>query len=723
MINENEINVSNRSYTKKDFYQVYNELLDLADKLSPIYKPSSDNESSPFIVLLKLLSTITDKLNYNIDTSVNQVFMPSVSQMSAMRDLCERFGYEMKYYNSNTGKLTITYYGNDLPNADEVSTKSIRLKALQTTFTNSDNTLNYVMIGNNKEITNRYTPIQVDVIEGTKVDATSNSSRNITINSIINNKFYFNETQIASNGIFVKDGTSENWTEWESVNNLSTVDKDKVFKFGYDSALKLPYIEFKSNIEQTIGDYINIAYIRTLGTKGNAGKDTITVLSSASTLDIYDSGDNVVATVDLNKNSTSLVITNELAFNNSSDVETIDEAYNGYKNSARLYNTLISCRDYAKFIYSLTLGNNSSTPLISNCQVCDIRDDVNKTTKIMTFDAGGMKYKLVADQGDEVINHFDLMIYPLGYMQGNNYAQSFIRCSDDVLNELINDIENNDYKSLSHQIKTGSDDDLLLINNKQKIRARITTYNKLNTFDEVTLVSKVNTALFKNFNPRMLNYGDEIPYDTIVKVIEEADDRIKYVSVDEPETTTFIVKCGSNLENNEPYVLDGSSDIYLKLIAKNILAGRLRLLDVNEDFKYTFNMATTSSASDGIYGSKTGGNNAIKFLKTTFKRGVSDIETTLSDNEVYQFYAPNLMTEFTYPGYTNYYLVLSSTGPYYSQKYIPANVDYSLHSGDVLYVNYTQDGVVTDIKYEYNKITTRIMVKIKKKWLMKAQLL
>ena len=58
MITENELRISNKSYTNKDFAVIYKEILDIAKKLSYKYDPEASNESDPFIVLLKLLAFV-----------------------------------------------------------------------------------------------------------------------------------------------------------------------------------------------------------------------------------------------------------------------------------------------------------------------------------------------------------------------------------------------------------------------------------------------------------------------------------------------------------------------------------------------------------------------------------------------------------------------------------------------------------------------------------------
>ena len=109
MITNKELNEVSLSPTKKDYYQIWNELLELASKISTRWSPDSTNESDPGIVLLKSLVAIADKLNYNIDKNTLEAFMPSATQQESMRKLTEMMGYTMKYYRAANCKVSISY--------------------------------------------------------------------------------------------------------------------------------------------------------------------------------------------------------------------------------------------------------------------------------------------------------------------------------------------------------------------------------------------------------------------------------------------------------------------------------------------------------------------------------------------------------------------------------------------------------------------------------------
>ena len=67
---QKELEISNKSYTNKDFEAVYTELLTYAQKLSTRFSPADSNEADPFVILLKLAAFVADKVNYNVDKNI-----------------------------------------------------------------------------------------------------------------------------------------------------------------------------------------------------------------------------------------------------------------------------------------------------------------------------------------------------------------------------------------------------------------------------------------------------------------------------------------------------------------------------------------------------------------------------------------------------------------------------------------------------------------------------
>lgn len=285
MITSKEKAAVKLSPTHKDFYQIWNELLETAGKLSERWDPSSTNESDPGIVLLKVLAAVSDKLNYNIDKNILEAFMPSASQRESMAKLCEMMGYNMKYYRAATTRVSINYKGEAFNEKSELYQIPIDI------FTNvksGDGAINYVLT-EPASITRTRLGVEVNAIAGELVTCTTNDANNlIYLDSLDDNyRYYLPETQIAENGIFILNAITNSEGDyageikavenfWERVENLNTVPLgSKVFKFGFDSARAIPYVQFPEDINTIIGDGLVINYIRSRGVSENISARTL----------------------------------------------------------------------------------------------------------------------------------------------------------------------------------------------------------------------------------------------------------------------------------------------------------------------------------------------------------------------------------------------------------------------------------------------------------------
>ena len=450
MLTKNEITALNLSPTKKDFVQIWNELLEVAGKLSERWDPTSTNESDPGIVILKALTGIADKLNYNIDKNTLEAFMPTAAQEDSMRKLCDMLGYNVKYYRSAETTVTVKYRNNS-QDEDEADIMKDGLEIPKfTVITNSDNDVNYFIIDGGSgypapAFISTDSPIRTfKCMEGQLVKCESLSDNNvITISQISeNNRFYLPETYIAENGIFVyniySDGTIlADGTPWEKVDNLNIqASGSRVFKFGYDSYESRPYLEFPEDYSELFNDGLFIYYTRTSGASGNISAGTLTQIELPT-------GD------DWSKvSSENFSVENAFAATNGANVETIKQAYNNFKKTIGTFETLVTCRDYMNKIYSMT--NDDGNACVSNILVTDIRDDLNRAVAICTCSDAGIFYKstplidittktikakvdsqvrdVEIDQEEPAISHFDLVLYPFkSYTQLRNNIKTFAR--------------------------------------------------------------------------------------------------------------------------------------------------------------------------------------------------------------------------------------------------------------------------------------------------------
>jgi len=663
MITKNDLSAVKLSPTKKDYYQVWNELLETAKKLSERWDPTSTNESDPGIILLKVLTAVADKLNYNIDKNILEAFMPSAAQEESMRKLCDMMGYNIKYYQSATTDVTFSY----LSSSDMPELPSTGLVIPQfTAVTNSDQDIHFVTL-EPITLSPDNTSLSVTCMEGQLVQCETDEDNIISMAQIDDKmRYYLPEIQIAENGIFIyniSDGALS--SRWAKVENLNTQKSGTLsYKFGFDSKLSRPYVQFPEDLAQIIEDGLLIYYLRTSGVNGNVSARTLTTFE-APTTDAWTDGEYSVSQFNVNNASAAV---------NGTNVETITQAYDNFKKTVGTFDTLVTCRDYMNKIYQLT--TDAGRPLVSNCIVSDIRDDINKAQVLCSFNDYGICYLEQAIKNEttskDLIEHFDLILYPFTTVYGLNNYKEFVdsfKYTSEPVNEIKADLQK--LKTISHIFKVPEKSDVVCIKVYLKLNTQITTTYKVNVAEEAIILANIKEAIYKDFNMRKLDFGEEIPIEKISECIENADSRIKNINtLDLGLYYRFVTADGIEHRLGET---EGTGNvIYNKLALRNILAGRIQLFNYNTDFKYDFSEA--SYPSSGI-DPETGGSvtvitnyptNADAHISKLSSECKIDLTPTtgeggliqLDKNELLRFRAPNLKTILTYPAYVNYFLKL-----------------------------------------------------------------
>jgi hypothetical protein len=689
MYNYSELNAVELSSTKKDFYQIWTELLEVAGKLSERWDPTSTNEADPGIVLLKVLTAIADKLNYAIDANTMEAFMPSAAQESSMRKLCEMLGYNMRYFESATTTARITYTGKEFPQVDGAN-YTINIDKFSN-LKDIDGQINYITL-EPVVLYDYQTSVTVPCLEGEIVTCETNAGSVVTLQNLDDNfRYYLPEAQIASNGIFISNiisrsaiASSDYWVQTDNLNlhSLGT----KVYKFGFDSSLGLPYVQFPSDIGTLIADGLQILFVRTKGSSGNLAINTLGKLEKPVSWSNTDSSGEWTDTA-------KYIVTNITAAKNGKNPESIDEAYWNYQKTIGTFDTLVSCRDYMNKIYQLETSETDTTPLVSNVIVSDIRDDINQACTMCTLEADNIAYvnKPIADETrDTVISHYDLVLYPFKSVRGLNniseYRDSFTYSNRNEW-EIIDALS--DLKSLPHQFKAPDDDDIACIKVYFKLDARISTTYKVSSLEAKEIENVVYQAIYRNFNMRYMNFGEELPYESILEVIQEADPRIRNVTLDDPKIQIVAQMVGGK----EHVLVDGTSNtaaseeaarLYAKLAMRNVLAGRIALFNYNTDFTTSLTEKPVQGYDSFYIGGALADTNILQaepsdtaiFPETTSKlingplpqitgiEGKFSIDTSmvsldnplvLTANEVVQFRFPSFKTSQTYPAYVNYF--------------------------------------------------------------------
>ena len=670
MITNNEIQISNMSYTNRDFATIYPELLDLTKKLTNKWDPSVSNESDPGNVLLKLAAAVGDKSNYNIDKNVLECFMPSATQETSMRMLTEAVGYNMKYYQSAMTDISFKY------TADFEG--PVTFNRFSTVVANSDDTVAYTLI---KDVTIDHKNIAASgaAIEGLLETLTVGDSEIIKLENLDDNhKLYFPETYVAENGVFITNDGYANFDEWKKVDNLNVQQPlTRCYRFGYDSVREAPYIEFPSDIAQLIGAGLRVGYIITSGDAGNIQAGALSVLKSTT-----------VTTLDFD----NLIVFNPASSTNGHAKETIDEAYNNFKRIIGTFETLVTTRDYANALYNSRDEYNN--PYVSNAAVADRTDDFNYALKVVSYDNRGQYTKLVTvpDTSEtDVPNGLgvsDLSLYPLKPYKAENYTtynptsvykDSFMPLKqlgynntyydDEVLVGEDSDIENS--KCIGHNFVAMPSDTIYGFKNLATLDLQIFTYTKVNAVVQAEIKSNVIKALSDNFNARLVDYGYEIPYDRILDVVYAADSRIKSVNLAEPVYTPKVF-----FANGEEEFLYNEVDISVDIVAKNVLGGKLSLFLFDSRFDWQFGQVD-GHAYDNLL-----------TVSTELDVPITDgaVHYTVDENELIQLLSPSLSTRQIYPA--GVYYRFTSTRTSTTREIVPANSDYKLSADETLKLYY-----------------------------------
>lgn len=718
--------ITDISYTNKDFQSVYNEQLDLAEKLTDKWAPRMSNESDPGVVLLKLNSMIADKNNYNIDKNILEAFPVSVTQEKNARNLFEQLGYSMKWYRSAKTDVSISWIG------EQGSEDSYYKIPMFTMLCNDDGTVVYTLTEDcyitpsgtlySGYVSDKSISTTVKAEEGIINEYSVDGNSIITLlNLDDNNRLYFDINSVAENGIFINnvkdDGTDlANYSDWERVDNLA-VQKlgSKLYKFGVDNKNNC-YLEFPADIDSLVGSGLRIHYLSSNGEAGNVKANTLTKFYN----DVRDVDYNIVL------DSSNTLITNGSASVGGYDPETIDEAYKNFKRIVGTFQTLVTIRDYQNAI------NNSE--LVSNSFVTDRTNDIQDSYSIVT-DNGNLKGKklIVEKDANDVpkMDAFSLKMYLLNWVDNvydkTSYNKTFTMIeSVDPSVSVLGYID--DVKSIQHDFVSLEPMKPLMFKNKYPVTVKIIPQYSVSEQQQREIENNVRLAIYDRFNAKSVEFGEEVTYDEVYDTIMNCDGRIKAIVLDELDFKTYAVIYDPTDEANkfkeilvsevDPDYTELSNKIRLDIYTKSVLNGNTQLLKEVTDFEYGLNQEYVNLVS-GETGDVPVLDEIEKITTETVIPVVFDeqgkFDYTIRDNEKIIFYSPNLVDDTQYGNYIRYEYAYDGQPMNY---FIPSNSDYRLNVGekicfyyktsddeDALY-NYTVIGAGTIIRTSFNMLKT-----------------
>lgn len=619
--------LSNLSYTNKDFRSIYPELLEWAKKLAYRWDPTISNESDPGVILLKLNAIIADKNNYNSDKNILEAFPETLTQEVSARSIYNQLGYKMPWYRAATLDISFKWVGEEDNELTDISAP-VTIDKFQM-VTDADEKYIYTTL---RSFNLSYNELETTcpAIEGILNTMKINGSEIIELNSIDDkNRLYFDDFNVAQNGIFIYNNNGNENDTWKEVPKLQIEQLgQKIYEFGVDSRKGLCYVEFPEDISKLIGDGLIVKYITTNGEDGNIIARVLQKFYNDSSVEI--NGQTKIL------NSDVIVMTNMSASTNGKNPETISAAYNSYRKVAGTFDTLVTLRDYMNAIYN--------SELVSNDKVSDRTNDIQSTYYIVTddeystdvitkivhqegiksyvklsalysstpgyeankfyeFDSGEMtksssqpedwntawvNYYLPREDEDiPELDAFSLKFYLLHNPGLINSLESYK--STFALEESEGNVEKNilkyfeDEKCIQHDVSPILPNRICLLKNRYPISMRIIPQFRLNNEQISELKININKALFKILNSREQEFGVLPNYDIIYDTILNADNRIKTLILDDLTFTTFAVYwTGEEFKelpisdfSNSSYVIELSSDNKPDISYKSILGDYL----------------------------------------------------------------------------------------------------------------------------------------------------
>lgn len=689
-MNNKETQISNMSYTNKDFNSIYSELLDTAKDLTNKWDPSQSNESDPGVVLIKENAIVGDKNNYNIDKNVLELFPLSVTQVGNARKIYDFAGYQMHWYNAASADISVKY----TTALDSNITFSI---PLWYAFTNDDGSIVYTHVPSDIDevstgknlITSSDRTADVHCLQGVIQTYDINGETLIRFNNLDSQRrLFFTYTNVAENGIFIKVPDGE-W--WKKVDNLeSYAPNSLIYKFGVLPNTNTCYIQFPDDIQYIIGEGIEIKYLTTLGESGNVNANAINSVYSDDKIIASDGSE--ITLVD------NVKITNINGTSDGADPEDLDSAYENYKKVVGTFDTLVTCRDYENALYR--------SGEVSNCVVSDRTNDLYGTYNVMRMSGMGSKAttdvakhseNLVWESGspvsvaknsvitniaendgqytvtvDEIaLTAYDIVLRLLqpvsSITDSTSYNKTFTKIEDDE--SIIGNMVTQEYKSCQHDfvnptdvvdpgMSVASTDLPYIFKNYYTVRGTLLTYTKVGTEEIKEIEANARKALFNRFNAHEVNFGESILYEDIVKTLQESDSRIKGVTLND-DLSYVLRKLTVNDTDGERKDSVVDADLKINALAKMVLKGNVPLYDFNKDC--TLQYGETSAI---VY--PTASTQEIRSITTTTEIAGSqnpstdNYEFTVDDeNKNIVLFTPNYIDSKIYTYYTK---VTNNTG-------------------------------------------------------------
>lgn len=255
------------SYTGRDIASIRKELIDEIPKLTS--KWTDFNESDVGMILLELIASVTDMLNFYLDNQAFETYLDTAKQEKNIRSLLRAMNYRVPLMNNAKGTLIVNFANDDL--------KSIEIpKYTVVSSSRTDLNVHYCTADTVSNI-GKFDTLYIPIMEGTvhKITLSKNDlNEYLNDNGNISRRIYLGYTNVADKSIEIVQSTGTVWSECDDAllkynggyyYSVHTDSEGQVYVF-----MSVNYLTLIEN-----DDTITITFVTTQGTDGVVESNTL----------------------------------------------------------------------------------------------------------------------------------------------------------------------------------------------------------------------------------------------------------------------------------------------------------------------------------------------------------------------------------------------------------------------------------------------------------------
>lgn len=395
-------------YTSRDYQSIMNDFWELVPKMTELWKPEAD--ADPGVVLGKFLASAADMLGINLDILASELFAPSVSQRKNAEKLFGLIGYDLGWYTA--ARTEVTFHSNsDEPIVLDFGFNGANFATVQayTDITNQARVITYNILpmtstyglqnsrGHRTTTTSNINVfVESDEVtlanKGDKVTRVAIEgelrSYSISVQQVKQNNYIINlpSQHLDTTAIWIKAKASQSAddflaTQWVQCSSPAEfVVPEPRFAVTYDSYsnAQVQVSNYLNQLENYENNYLTVYWIDCSGVIGCVGADVLSNFLSAKDPDtsLEQSGSLVISNL-----SNTIEIPHTYTVTGKSP-ETAKEAYVTSRNFINTWDSLITLPDFTRF---LNREPGVDAGLVIDCQKAleinqAIFDDTNLTT-------------------------------------------------------------------------------------------------------------------------------------------------------------------------------------------------------------------------------------------------------------------------------------------------------------------------------------------------------